>query len=608
MTTELTLIVLGSSVQVIGALLFAAVLFHFERRAGRDYLRFWIWSWLAFAMYTTGSTASRLLSTSVEVTAIGRVALTTVSLTAGFLQLIWFLLGSYEFSERRRLLTRWVLPSCAVAFTLGLALTLAWIDDPAARTGRYLARAGVRSVATGIAFVLAAIWFARHSRGAWNLGRGLLPVALVLYGLDQTLYFLLGLPLNTPLTGLQRVRPAYGYVDVLLLLMVGLGMLLWMLEREREDRQAHWKRLAEAERLEAVGRLAAGVAHDFNNLLTAIGGNTDLALQNLKSDHDARPFLAEIKGATQRAVSVTSQLLTFARKHTVRPAALELNAAVTALAGMLRRLLGEDISLDVRTSATPAPVSADPGLVDQLLLNLTVNARAAMPPGGRLTIDVSVVHQRRADFACLSVTDTGSGITPEHLPHIFEPFFTTKEAGHGTGLGLATSYAVVQQHGGWIDVDTKVGRGTTFRVYLPIDTSERVEVAAPVPDTPTSRKATILVVEDEEQVRKFVNVALTAAGHDVIDAANGPAVLAMSDGQLSRVSLLLTDVVMPGGMTGPELIVAVRERSPAVRVVLTSGYHRELPDTAASLQAVFLPKPFNADTLTRSVRQCLDEV
>ena len=608
MTTELTLIVLGSSVQVIGALLFAAVLFHFERRAGRNYLRFWIWSWLAFAIYTTGSTTSRLLQGSMEVTSMTRVAVSTVSLTAGFLQLIWFLLGTYEFSERRRLLTRWVLPSCAVAFALGLALTLAWIDDPAARTERYLARAGVRSVATGIAFVLAAIWFARRSRGAWTLGRALLPVALVLYGLDQTLYFLLGLPINSTVGGLQRVRLTYGYIDVLLLLMVGLGMLLWMLEKEREDRQNHWKRLAEAERLEAVGRLAAGVAHDFNNLLTAIGGNADLALQHLRSGHDAKRFLDEIKGATQRAVSVTDQLLTFARKNTVQPAALELNEAVTALAGMLRRLLGEDISLDVRTSSTLAPVNADPGLVDQVLLNLTVNAKAAMPKGGRLTIGVTVVHRRSADFACLSVTDTGTGIAPEHLPQIFEPFFTTKEAGQGTGLGLATSSAVVQQHGGWIDVDTKVGRGTTFKVYLPIDTSERVDVPAPAPDIPTSRKATILVVEDEEQVRRFVRVALSAAGHDVIEAANGPAVLALPDQQLSRVSVLLTDVVMPGGMTGPELIVAVRERSPNMRVVLTSGYHRELPDTAAALHAVFLPKPFNADTLTRSVRQCLADV
>ncbi len=606
MSTELTLVVLGSSVQVIGALLFATVLYHFERRAGRDYLRFWIWSWLAFAVYTTGATASRLLPVSTELASFDRVVLTTVSLTAGLLQLIWFLLGSYEFSERRRLRARWVLPAVGVAFALGLGLTLAWITDPAARTERYLARVGVRSIVAGAAFVLAAGWFARRSRGPWSLGRGFLPVALVLYGLDQTLYFVLGLPLDSTLTGLRRVRLTYGYIDVLLLLMVGLGMLLWMLEKEREDRQAHWKRLAEAERLETVGRLATGVAHDFNNLLTAIGGNADLALQHLETSHAARPFLDEIKGATQRAVGVTDQLLTFARKNTGRPAALDLNVAVTALGGMLRRLLGKEIALDLQTSATPALVNADPGLVDQVLLNLTVNARAAMPSGGRLAITVTVVDLPAGSFACLSVSDTGSGIAAEHLPHIFEPFFTTKEEGTGTGLGLSTSYAVVQQHGGWIDVGTTVGRGTLFQVYLPIDTSAHADVLSPISENRTGRGATILVVEDEEQVRKFVSVALTAAGHDVIEAASGPEVLALPEQQLSRVALLLTDVVMPGGMTGPDLILAVRERSPQVRAVLTSGYHRELPATAASLQAVFLPKPFNADTLTRAVRQCLD--
>ena len=184
-----------------------------------------------------------------------------------------------------------------------------------------------------------------------------------------------------------------------------------------------------------------------------------------------RTLLDEIKGATQRAVGVTRQLLAVGHKNPVQASVLDLNAAVSALGGMLQRLIGKDVLLEVRSAPVPALVNADPGLIDQVLLNLAVNARGAMPAGGQLTIGVTVVNRHADSFACISVTDTGSGIAAEHLPHIFEPFFTTKEKGEGTGLGLATSYAVVQQHGGRIDVETEVGRGSTFRVYLPLDRS-----------------------------------------------------------------------------------------------------------------------------------------
>ncbi|MEO6222737.1 MAG: ATP-binding protein [Vicinamibacterales bacterium] len=472
MIIEPTLVILGCGVQIAGAMLFAAVLRHFELRDNRDYLHFWIWSWLAFAVYTFGVTVSRLLPTTVAFASPERITLTALALSAGFLQVIWFLLGTYEFAARRRLTDRWLLPTCGVALVMGLVVTLAFIDDPAARTARYLARVGVRSVVTGVGFVIAALWLARLNKGAWTLGRGLLPVALIFYGMDQIVFFVLGLPLQGAFDDFQRVQLAYGYVDVLLLLLVGLGMLLWMLEKEREDRLANWERIAASQRLEAIGRLAAGVAHDFNNLLTAIGGNADLALMDLPDGHDARPFLDEIRGATQRAVSVTRQLLAVGRKNPVQPAVLDLNDSVTALGGMLRRLIGKDVVLEVRPSPVPALVSADPGLLDQVLLNLAVNARGAMPAGGQLTIAVSVLSRDDAPFACISVTDTGSGIAAEHLPHIFEPFFTTKEMGEGTGLGLATSYAVVQQHGGRIEVDTEVGKGSTFHIYLPVPVAE----------------------------------------------------------------------------------------------------------------------------------------
>ena len=469
MTIEQTLVVLGCGVQIAGALIFAAVLSHFERRDNRDYLHFWIWSWLAFAAYTFGVTASRMLPVG-EVSSLDRIALTTVSLTAGFLQVIWFLLGTLEFAERRRLSARWVIPSFGVALLLGLVLTLVWVDDPSARTARYLARVGVRSLVTGVGFVFAAFWFGRMNKDHWNFGRGLLPVALILYGMDQMLFFILGLPLQGAFDDFQRVQLAYGFLDLLLLSLVGLGMLLWMLEKEREDRLAHWERLATSQRLEALGRMAAGVAHDFNNLLTAIEGNADLALMDLEEKHGARPFLDEIRGAAQRAAGVTRQLLAVGRQNPVQPSVLDLNAAVSALGGMVQRLIGKDVVLEVRSSPVPALVNADPGLIDQVLLNLAVNAKGAMPKGGQLTIAITVNGDARK-FACINVTDTGSGIAAEHLPHIFEPFFTTKKAGEGTGLGLATSYAVVQQHGGRIDVETEVGRGSTFRVYLPLERS-----------------------------------------------------------------------------------------------------------------------------------------
>ena len=470
MTFEQTLVALATGAQVLGGLTFAVVLDHFERRDNRDYLRFWIWSWLAFVVYTLGVTASRLLPVG-EVAALDRIVLTTLSLTAGFLQVIWFLLGTYEFSERRRLRATWLIQSFGVALVLGLTLTLLWVGDPDARTARYLARVGVRSFAIGAGFVTAALWFGRLNKGQWSVGRGLLPVALILYGMDQTLFFVLGLPLQGAFDDYQSIRLAYGFIDVLLQMLVGLGMLLWMLEKEREDRLASFERIAAGQRLEAIGRMAAGVAHDFNNLLTAIGGNADLALMDLEDGHKARPFLDEIRGATHRATGVTRQLLAVGRKNPVEPSVLDLNSSVNALCGMLERLIGKDVVLEVRPSEMPALVHADAGLIDQVLLNLAVNARGAMPGGGRLTIGVTVVDRSPGRFGCISVTDTGSGIEAEHLPHIFEPFFTTKQKGEGTGLGLATSYAVIQQHGGRIDVETEVGRGSTFHVYLPINSS-----------------------------------------------------------------------------------------------------------------------------------------
>jgi signal transduction histidine kinase len=389
-------------------------------------------------------------------------------------------------------------------------------------------------------------------------------------------------------------------------------------ERTRELSQAQ-DQLRQAQKMEAVGRLAGGVAHDFNNLLTAITGYSDLLMSDLAEGDPRRADLEQIKHAADRAAGLTRQLLAFSRRQVLQPRVLDLNVVITDVEKMLRRVIGEDIDLVTIPGSALGRVKADPGQLDQVILNLAVNARDAMPEGGKLTIETANVELdgayalrhiavRPGPYVMLAVSDTGCGMDAEILARLFEPFFTTKEVGKGTGLGLATVYGIVTQSGGSISVYSEPGRGTTFKMYLPrVKEAVETRVVVASPDTPVRGSETILVVEDEEAVRSLARLVLERKGYTVLEARHGTEALRVSERHEGPIALVLTDLVMPG-LGGRELAGRLATVRPDTKVLYMSGYtdnaivHQGVLDAGAA----FLSKPFTPDALARKVREVLD--
>jgi len=383
------------------------------------------------------------------------------------------------------------------------------------------------------------------------------------------------------------------------------------------DRQRLEQELRQAQKLEAIGRLAGGVAHDFNNILTVILGRAEEVAADERVPEDLRDSVADLSQNAQRATALTRQLLAFSRRQAIEVRDVDLNSVVANVTRLLHRVLGEDIVVTFTYSDQPLAVRADPGMIEQVLLNLAVNARDAMPVGGRLSIDTSLIELSESDlsrvgsvgsWACLRVTDNGAGIASEHLPHIFEPFFTTKDIGKGTGLGLATTYGIVQQHGGWIEVDSQIGRGTEFRVFFPRVGTEMPAVAPVAMLTPAPRgRETILVVEDEAGVRALVIKLLQDLGYRLLQAQSGPHALDVWRQQGDKVDLLITDIVMPDGMNGVELAERLRRQRPELKVIYTSGYLADLSrEDIARHSDAYIAKPFSLIELARLVRRTLD--
>jgi hypothetical protein len=379
------------------------------------------------------------------------------------------------------------------------------------------------------------------------------------------------------------------------------------------------EQLRQSQKLEAIGQLAGGVAHDFNNLLTVIGGYSSILLNKLPQDSPHRSSVEEIKKAGDRAGALTRQLLAFSRKQILQPKVLDLNVAVTDMEKMVRRLIGEDIDLLTITSPVLGKVKADPGQIEQVLLNLIVNARDAMPKGGKLTIETrNVVHseeyaQRHAalpgPYVMLAVSDTGCGMAATIQPRVFEPFFTTKASGKGTGLGLATVYGIVRQSGGNIWVYSEVGRGSTFKIYLPRVDEAGEEVSALTSSSVPQGTELILLVEDEEQVRDILEQILEDLGYQVLAASTGEEALSMSLDLEHDIKLMITDVVMTQ-MSGRELAERVLALRPSLPVLFMSGYTDDAIVRHGLLDEKlnFIQKPFDSSTMARKVREVLDKV
>jgi nitrogen-specific signal transduction histidine kinase len=376
--------------------------------------------------------------------------------------------------------------------------------------------------------------------------------------------------------------------------------------------------LRQAQKMEAVGRLAGGVAHDFNNLLTAILGYADLLLEKLPADDPNRRQITEIQKAGRSAASLTRSLLAFSRKQVLQPVVLNLNAVVVNSENLLRRLIGENIELITSLEPSIAAVKADPAQIEQLLVNLAVNARDAMPAGGRLTIatvnlDQATTRQHvptaAGASAALVVRDTGVGMTDEVRAHIFEPFFTTKGPGQGTGLGLASVYGAVKQSGGHVWVESAPGAGSTFTVCLPVVAAMPERTSGPVAENALLFRGTetVLLVEDNDAVRAMARETLTGFGYTVVEATNGKEALRIAGPNLDKISIVVTDVVMPL-MGGAELAVRLRTLRPDLKFIFASGYASDpVPGPPASSPgAAFLQKPFTPSALGRTVREVLD--
>lgn len=387
-------------------------------------------------------------------------------------------------------------------------------------------------------------------------------------------------------------------------------------ERQRLEAQ-----LRHAQKLESVGRLAAGVAHDFNNLLTVIQGHAGL----LRGDPATTPAMKDsvqgIAQAAERGVKLTSQLLAFSRRNVLELRPIDLNEVLTGLSSLLPRTLGEDITYQFQYASDLPLINADRGLIEQVFMSIAVNARDAMPRGGQLMVSTALVEvdagylerhpldARLGQFVCLTVTDTGCGMDQMTQSRIFEPFFTTKEFGKGTGLGLATVYGIVRQHQGWVEVRSQLGQGTTFKIYLPQATGAEVAASAPAKEPASLQgKETILVVEDEPPVRWIIKDVLTRYGYNVLEAGSGVEALALWHQHHAGIRLLLTDMVMPVGLGGQELAEKFTTQEPALKVIFISGYSLQVAGKGFTRMddLNFLQKPFDGAKLARAVRQCLD--
>jgi PAS domain S-box-containing protein len=402
---------------------------------------------------------------------------------------------------------------------------------------------------------------------------------------------------------------------------LGTAPCLLVIAQDITDQMKLESQLRQAQKMEVIGRMAAGIAHEFNNVLTVIQGDVGLLQSPVAASLDKNALLNQIMQASQRAATFTKQLLAFSRKQVLQPRLLDLSSVVQNTRKMLSRLLGEKYEVQLNCPSALTTVLADEGGVEQILINLALNARDAMPQGGVIHIATGLqilseataaltAEARPGRFVTMTITDSGCGMDSQVLARIFDPFFTTKDIGKGTGLGLSTIHGIVKQHEGWIQVSSELGKGSQFTVYFPACDAPATPVrpAEPAAVPEPGKGETILVVEDEAAVRELATAALERQGYCVMKAANGPEAIGIWERGQKDVTLLLTDMIMPSGMSGGELAGLLQSRNPQLKVLYTSGYSPEIfrKDSALINGMNFLPKPYDLTSLLKAVRKCLD--
>jgi two-component system, cell cycle sensor histidine kinase and response regulator CckA len=412
--------------------------------------------------------------------------------------------------------------------------------------------------------------------------------------------------------------------DVLVSLMpmaLGGQPHVLFLAQDISERLLLERQLIQAQKMEGIGQLAAGVAHDFNNILTVILGYAGMIKSQIENSRPKVESVEHVIKAATRATGLIRQLLLFSRKQVTQLQPLDLNESVDNALAMVGRLVGEHIHLTFSPATSQQSIQADPTMIEQVVMNLAVNARDAMPHGGKINIITSVVTMNRAEtpldpqprcgqFVCLTFTDTGCGMSPEVLNRIFEPFFTTKGVGKGTGLGLSTVFGIMRQHDGWVEVTSKPGQGTSFRLYFPaFDKLAEQKSPLPEPVVVTRGHETILVAEDEEPLREMISMALAGNGYTVFSAATGVEALEIYDRASQPIDLLITDMIMPGGVLGAELARRLQEKNPSLKVIFSTGYSADIAGKDISLHEnqKFLLKPYTVEKLSQFVREVLDQ-
>jgi len=606
------LYVTQSGVHAVMAAVLGGLYFVYRRR----FLLHWSGAWAACALYHAGSVLSARLA-GAEADAGLRLAVSCGLAAAGYLQVALLLSGTWLLATRRGIDLRGWFLILATPLVLGAGLVL-WSSSFAFEP-RFFVRVALRFLLCAGALLVTGAAVARVARREPSIARWMTALFLLASGSLHLYLFNVrtALPGGTVEHLGQLVLPEFALL--FLQLMLALSLLTWFFEDERRAllRTAHElsekeEHLRRSEHLEAVGRLAGGVAHDFNNLLTAIAGHAELLLARTPEGHLDREDLLPIARASARATGLVRELLTFSRRQPVRPRHFVLDRMLGEMRHMLERLAGESVRLELSLGATEGTLHADPAQLELVVLNLVTNGRDAMPAGGQLCLATRRLELSAREsgtlepgrYLELEVRDTGCGIPREALGKVFEPFFTTKQ-GKGTGLGLASVYGVVRAAGGDVRVVSEVGRGTSFRVLLPLSEAapdSEVELMPVAP--PRGGHETILLVEDEAQVRELAQRLLARAGYRVLAADSGDAALVLARDQ--RPDLVLSDVVMPG-LAVPELIVRLRQSHPAVPVLLMSGYSEShLRSLGLEHETPFLAKPFSGPGLLRSVRDTLD--